>query len=126
VLDTPNVFIKPDLSSAAVSLVYEALKKWRESKLKRPLPNIRIMETAHDGEEVNNDLPIIVTGSSSSLAADAVITVTAEFVDQPAITKSTANAQLLSSLSKHNSPSNNQTAAAAQTSNSFRPGLARN
>jgi len=54
----------------------------------------RMMETAHDGE-VNDDLPITVTGSSSSRAADTVITVAAKCVDQPPITipESTANAQ---------------------------------
>jgi len=50
------------------------------------------METAHDGEEVNYDFPITVTVLSSSRAADAVVTVAAEFVDlQSPITESTAN-----------------------------------
>jgi len=53
--DTSNVFINPDLSPAAATLAYEAWKKRRESKLKRPRPNSRIMETAHDGEDVNDD-----------------------------------------------------------------------
>jgi len=86
------------------------------------------METAHDGEEVNDDRPITVTGSTSSRAADAVITVAAEFVDQLPITESIANAQSLSSPPRHNSPSNIRAtaAAASQTPNSFRPGLALN
>jgi len=78
--DTRNVFINPDLSPAATTLAYEARKMRRESKLMRPQWNSRIMETAHDGEEVNDDLPITVTGSSSSRAADAVITVAADTV----------------------------------------------
>jgi hypothetical protein len=122
--DTRNVFINPDLSPAAATLAYEARKKRRESKLKRPQPNSCIMKTAHDGEEVN--LPIIVTGSSSSRAADAVITVATEFVDQPPIIETTTNAQSLSSPPRHNSPPNNRAPPAAQTSNSFRASLARN
>jgi len=84
------VFINPNLSPAAATPVYEARKKRRESKLKRAQPNSLILEMAHD-------LPITVTGLSSSRAADAVITVAAEFVDQPpiTITESTANAQSL-------------------------------
>lgn len=122
--DTRNVFINPDLSPAAAALAYEARKKRRDSKLKRPQPNNCIMEAAHDGEEVN--LPIIITGSLSSRAADAIITIATEFVDQPPIIESTTNAQSLSSPPRHNSPPNNRAPLAAQTSNSFRPGLARN
>jgi len=60
------------------------------------------METAHDGEEVNDDLPITVTRSSSLHAADAVKTVAAKFVDQPPITESTSNAQsILSFIDKN-------------------------
>jgi len=76
------------------------------------------METTYDGEEVNDDLPIIVTGSCSSRAADAVITVAAEFIDQPPITESTANVYTVDIVTAaetrlHDSPSTNRTAAAA-------------
>jgi len=82
--DTRNVFINQDLYHAATALAYEARTKRCETKLKWPQPNSCIME--HDGEEVNDDLSITVTGSSLSRAADAVIIVATEFVDHYNIT----------------------------------------
>ena len=114
-----NVFINPDLSPAAAKLAYEARKKRRE--LKQRQSNIRVMDTAHDGEEIN--LPIIVTRSSPTLTRTADPVKTGSEDKLPTAGPITNVQALPSSSPGRNTQPNNQVASVAQTAHSFRSGL---